>query len=266
MDADNAWVNREDDDGTDRVYYVCVECPRKEKCSLQSFKRAACWSYHDEDACRQKVANHLMTSSLHYLSKEDAEDVSKEAEYDVQQESYDDREQYRKGIEEQHRLAEERGANEPKGKGKNKNKRRSNDDDMREEIKRLKRDVDSVKHERHGYPSASSAHEPTLPQRGCVAGPIPDPRTDTLCVVPTARVTDGLTTQKVMMVIDSIERAKVAAQSLQKMAHSSARHFQERATAAMETSTQMADEVQVLAAGKLLMTEFMVKFQAASGM
>ena len=103
MDADNAWVNREDDDDTDRVYYVCVECPRKDKCSAQSWSRAKCWSYNDELTCQEKVAHHLMTSSLHYLSKEDAESVAAEGVYEVRVETPAEREQYRNGIEEQHR-------------------------------------------------------------------------------------------------------------------------------------------------------------------
>ena len=70
-----------------------------------------------------------------------------------------------------------------------------------------------------------------------------------------------MTVAKVMMVIDSIERAKSAAQSLQRMAHNSAKTFQERANAAMETSTQMADEIQVLVVGKQLLSEFVLKLQ-----
>ena len=72
MDADNAYVREEDDTGGSRVYHVCATCPRHENCSIQSFKRAAIWSYVDEDTAREKLIHHLTTSSLHYLSKEDA--------------------------------------------------------------------------------------------------------------------------------------------------------------------------------------------------
>ena len=258
MDADNAWVSREDDDETERVYHVCVECPRKDKCSAQSWSRAKCWSYNDEETCKEKVAHHLMTSSLHYLSKEDAESVALEGIYEVRVETPAEREQYRVGIEEQHRRDEERNANlanEPKGKGKSKNKRK--DVDLHEEVKRLRREVDRTRDPR----SSSSSWE--APSHGCVAGPIH--RDDTMCVIPTARGAHGITSAKVEMIIDSLERSKIAAQSLQKIAHNSAKSMQERATAAMDTSTQMADEVQVLAAGKALLMEFLVKFQAASG-
>ena len=71
----------------------------------------------------------------------------------------------------------------------------------------------------------------------------------------------AITVQKIMMVIDSMERAKNSAQSLQRMAHTLTKTLQERANAAMETSTQMADEIQVLVIGKQLLSEFVLHLQ-----
>ena len=134
---------------------------------------------------------------------------------------------------------------------------------MFREVKRLKEMVANAistdDRDRHGGYSSSSSTDAHPPQRGLCAGPIgarnDDVRSDAVAVIPTAS-NPPITVAKMMMVIDSIERAKNAAQSLQRMAHNSAKTFQERANAAMETSTQMADEIQVLAAGKQCMSEF----------
>ena len=52
MQNDSAFVDEERDDGTDRVCYQCRVCPA-ENCSKQSFKKAACWSYIDEEAVKE---------------------------------------------------------------------------------------------------------------------------------------------------------------------------------------------------------------------
>ena len=278
MDADNAYVREEDDTGGSRVYHVCVQCPRHEKCSIQSFKRAAIWSYLDEDTCREKLVHHLMTSSLHYLSKDDATEVAKEAEFDVLEETEEDRAQYREAIDRQKKEADERRDNEreriydrrdterePKGKGK-KGKRKS-EDDLYREVKRLKDLVQAISNDdrQGGYPSASS-HDtaplaPLPPQRGPIGSRQDDVRSDALAVIPTVSGGHAITVQKIMMVIDSMERAKNSAQSLQRMAHTLTKTLQERANAAMETSTQMADEIQVLVVGKQLLSEFVLNLQ-----
>ena len=282
MENDSAYVREEDDTGGSRVYHVCVQCPRHEKCSIQSFKRAAIWSYLDEDTCREKLIHHLMTSSLHYLSKDDATEVAKEAEFDVLEETEDDRAQYRRSIDQQKKEAEERRDNERErtyerrdterermsegSKGKGKKGKRKSEDDLYREVKRLKDLVQAISNDdrQGGYPSASS-HDTAPPQRGCGAGPIGSRqdgvRSDALAVIPTVSGGQAITVQKIMMVIDSMERAKNSAQSLQRMAHTLTKTLQERANAAMETSTQMADEIQVLVIGKQLLSEFVLNLQ-----
>ena len=72
MDADNFWVRREDDTGEDRSYYVCKKCPREEQCTTLSWKRI-CSASFVLDTLHRSVKDHLMNSSLHELSEEDAE-------------------------------------------------------------------------------------------------------------------------------------------------------------------------------------------------
>ena len=53
MNNDSAYVAEEFDDGSSRLLFQAAECPCKEKCSKPSWKKAACWSYVDEQTVKE---------------------------------------------------------------------------------------------------------------------------------------------------------------------------------------------------------------------
>ena len=54
-----------------KSYFFATECPLNHECSSQAWKRSGCWDY-TEDECRARVYDHLVKSSLHVVTPEDA--------------------------------------------------------------------------------------------------------------------------------------------------------------------------------------------------
>ena len=88
-------VPAETDDQMPRTKYIIKECPQKDKCSADAFKRAACWSYESEEKCKAYLAWHLNKSSLHYLPPTDATIEAAYAPVELEIESFEDREEWR---------------------------------------------------------------------------------------------------------------------------------------------------------------------------
>jgi len=88
-------VPEETDDQMPRTKYLIKECPHKEKCSADAFKRAAVWSYESEEKCKSYLAWHLNKSSLHYLPPTDATTEAAYAPVEIDIESFEDREEWR---------------------------------------------------------------------------------------------------------------------------------------------------------------------------
>jgi len=87
-----------DDDDIDfvRDYFTFVDpCPLAEQCSHQSWGRVKKYSYVDCNEVRKSIKAHLMNSSLHQLTEEDAENLTVLMEVSITKESYEDRAAYR---------------------------------------------------------------------------------------------------------------------------------------------------------------------------
>jgi len=56
----------------DRIWWYVTQCPADPKCSAASFKKAGCWSYDDPEGALERLKTHLMTSSYHLMSADDA--------------------------------------------------------------------------------------------------------------------------------------------------------------------------------------------------
>jgi hypothetical protein len=98
------YVAEEDDDQQDREFFRCFVCPLYETCkkSKSSFKNSCCFSYVDEETCRQYVQRHLLLSGIHKednLTEDNANDLAQNAEITMSFETYEERQAYRSGLE-----------------------------------------------------------------------------------------------------------------------------------------------------------------------
>ncbi len=95
------FVAEQHDDGQERPWWQCMECPMKEYCSAKSFKEANLWSYESEAKCREYIARHLHGSGLHKLTPQDCEAFSEAADVQEMLETYDCRCEYRARLQEE---------------------------------------------------------------------------------------------------------------------------------------------------------------------
>ena len=98
--SESMYVAEEDDDHQDREFYRCFVCPLYETCkkSKSSFKNSCCYSYVDEETCRQYVQRHLLLSGIHKednLTEDSANDLAQNAEITMSFETYEERLAYR---------------------------------------------------------------------------------------------------------------------------------------------------------------------------
>ena len=63
------------------LFWVCKECPLADDCKPESFKRAKCWAETKEEAMA-KLVQHLVHSSHHNISEDDAEQLATEATFE----------------------------------------------------------------------------------------------------------------------------------------------------------------------------------------
>ena len=95
MAEDNAFIASDDDTLEERIHWMATACPCKEECSASSWSRATKYSYKDEEVVRGYIRDHLMTSSLHNFSMEDAEFHASFAKIDTCTETAGERDAYR---------------------------------------------------------------------------------------------------------------------------------------------------------------------------
>ena len=164
MENDSSYVDRDLDTKEPRQFLVCRECPLKEECSLNSWKRACCRSL-DTERLYDKVREHLMGSGLHNKSAEEADDLASSIEIDIETETYEEREAYRLNLEridrekEQNREQKEKGKNKGGGKGKEKGKGKDKGKDKSKDLDRV------PKRKRPSSPSDQPRPPPGHPER-----------------------------------------------------------------------------------------------------
>ena len=73
MNLDTAYVESDEDTHEDRTYRVATACPCRDNCSAGSWGRVDKYSYLNEKIVRGFIRDHLVGSSLHQMSQEDAE-------------------------------------------------------------------------------------------------------------------------------------------------------------------------------------------------
>ena len=97
------YISEEDDDQQDRELWRCFACPLHDTCrkSNNSFKNSCCYSYVDEETCREYVRRHLQLSGIHKedkLNEEQANALAQGAEITLAFETYEQRVEYRAGL------------------------------------------------------------------------------------------------------------------------------------------------------------------------
>ena len=98
------YVAEADDDHEDREFFRCFVCPLYETCkkSKMSFKNSCCFSYVDEQTCREYVRLHLLGAGIHKednLTEDAANDLAQGADIVMSFETYEERQEYRAGLE-----------------------------------------------------------------------------------------------------------------------------------------------------------------------
>ena len=92
------WEVDDDYDGYARTKYIAECCPCEDECSKNAWSHGSCWSYEGPHKVRNYVCRHLVISSKHYKSTEDAKLLCQYTTIREEVETFADRESYRKGL------------------------------------------------------------------------------------------------------------------------------------------------------------------------
>ena len=92
------WEVEDDYEGFSRIKYIAEGCPCEEECSKSAWSNGCCWSYEGPHKVRNYVCRHLVISSKHYKSAEDAKLMAQYTTIREESEHFCDRESYRQGL------------------------------------------------------------------------------------------------------------------------------------------------------------------------
>ena len=92
------WEVDDDYEGYARTKYIAEGCPCEDECSKNAWSHGSCWSYEGPHKVRNYVCRHLVISSKHYKSTEDAKLLCQYTTIREEVETFADRESYRKGL------------------------------------------------------------------------------------------------------------------------------------------------------------------------
>ena len=207
------------------------------------------YSYLDDEVVRGYIRDHLMSSRLHNLSREDAEYQASIADIEVCTETAGEREAYRTHVKRAQAQSERAQAQSGKGGNLRLDKRKGEANHLQNEIKRLKDELESVRGgDDNNSGGSSSAYENVRRPVGAT--------TTTVATVPKAPKLDAnLNGQRMQIVKDSIQRAQNSLAQSARMLNASAVAFQERSTACTAAAAQLQEENEVLSAARNLLTE-----------
>ena len=96
---DSFYVKECDDTAEDRNYWVIQNCPCPAECSKRAWKKVKPYSFVSVNNARAIVADHLVSSSNHNKSRDDAKKISETCVVQEEVETKEDRKQYREQIE-----------------------------------------------------------------------------------------------------------------------------------------------------------------------
>ena len=96
---EDAWLDEDDDcEDNTRTYWRLDACPAMCNCSTSAWRNAKAWSYKSPQQALGYVKNHLMASSLHHMSEEEADALLEGIEPEEFTEDFEERDKYRKFV------------------------------------------------------------------------------------------------------------------------------------------------------------------------
>ena len=188
-----------------------------------------------------------MSSSLHSLSKEDAENHASFAEVEVCTETSEQRAAYRQQIKRTQAQSADKGKGKARPHGDKRKGETRETQRVQSEIKRLRGELSvAPSSDNDNYVSAGSSREAAvLRHRPSVVG----------ASAATVARAPSLNAQRLQIVKDSIQRAQNSLAQSARMLNASAIMFQERSTACTAAAAQLSEENEVLSAAKELLGE-----------
>jgi hypothetical protein len=222
MDADNFWVLPEFDTGVDRHYWRCKHCPCIDRCSHAAWVKVKACSFISEKDVRDAVFSHLVNSGKHLLDREAATLAAEMAEIEVLVETSIQRAAYCRQMT---KIRETSAKNQP---------------------------LDRRGENRKGSKCSSSQGG-----KGVAIGASSRAEVGS-AIVRSKRPFEGedmMNSQRLRMVMDSVDRARMALQSAQKVLTNAAEKFQERSTACTQIVGALQDEHDVMSAARECMAD-----------
>jgi hypothetical protein len=231
MDGDSFWVPTKFDTGVDRYYWQCKQCPLKDDCSYAAWAKVKTWSFKNEDAVRDAVHFHLVNSGKHHLDDDAAKLAVESAEIVFQTESYYERAAFNTEM-----IKKQKEKAKPPGMQLSpKNQQWEPPPGMQPSPKNQPREPQG------GRGSSSSQGG-----EGVAIGA-------SSAIVCSKRPFDGndpKNSQRLRMMMDSVDRARLAVQSAQKMFTNAAEKSQERSLACTQAAGALQDEQNIMSAGR----------------
>jgi hypothetical protein len=232
MDADSFWVPDKFDTGEDRRYWQCKQCPLKDDCSYMAWAKVKTWSFISEEAVRDAVQIHLVNSGKHLLDDDAAKLAVESAEILFLTENYYERAAYNTEMVKKRKKEKEKA--EPPAMQPSPQKEKAKPPAMQPSPKNQPREPQG------GRGSSSSQGGD-----GAIGG--------SSAIVRSKRPFDGneqKNSQRLRMMMDSVDRARLAVQSAQKMFTNAAEKFQERSLACTQAAGALQDEQNIMSAGR----------------
>ena len=222
MDADNFWVLPEFDTGVDRHYWRCKRCPCSATCSHAAWAKVKACSFITEKDVRDAVFSHLVNSGKHLLDREAATLVAEKAKIEVMVETSIERAAYCRQMT---KIRETRAKNQP---------------------------LDRRGENRKGSKCSSSQGG-----KGVAIG-ASSRAEDGSAIVRSKRPFEGedmMNSQRLRMVMDSVDRARMALQSAQTVLTNAAEEFQDRSLASSQTVGALQINHDVMSAARECMAD-----------
>jgi hypothetical protein len=238
MDADNVWVPTKLDTGGERYYWQCKKCPRNDDCSTAAWAKVKSWSFKTEDAVRDAVHSHLVNSGKHHLDEADAKLAVESCEIVFQTESPHERAAFNTEKVKQQKAKKDADTSQTMSP---KPQPREPPHEPRAPPPHMKPSAKNQPRALQGGRGSSSSQGGD----GAIGG--------SSAIVRSKRPFDGndqKNSQRLRMMMDSVDRARLALQSAQKMFTNAAEKFQERSLACTQAAGALQDEQNIMIAGR----------------
>jgi hypothetical protein len=109
------YITEDEDDSSDRTYWVASACPCPDECSPGAWKKAWCTSYGSSKGATAKVVAHLMNSGLHVCNRNVAENLAADVYIEEKIDTARERASYRNSLKASRKRALDERPHSPPG-------------------------------------------------------------------------------------------------------------------------------------------------------